>query len=37
VVDEEYRRHRAERMRRVREFDLWELEDSRALKARRRR
>ncbi|MCS5713447.1 hypothetical protein NVV95_02640 [Herbiconiux sp. CPCC 205716] len=37
VVDEEYVRHRAERMRRVREFDLWELEDSRALKARRRR
>ena len=37
VVDEDYRRHRAERMRRVREFDLWELEDSRALKARRRR
>ena len=25
VVDEEYRRDRAERMRRVREFDLWEL------------
>lgn len=35
VVDDEYRRHRAERMRRVREFDLWELADSRYKRPRR--
>lgn len=35
VVDDEYRRHRAERMRRVREFDLWELADSRYGRSRR--
>jgi len=29
VVDADYLRHRAERMRRLREFDLWELADSR--------
>ncbi|MFB2556188.1 hypothetical protein [Herbiconiux liangxiaofengii] len=35
VVDDDYRRHRAERMRRVREFDLWELADSRYKRPRR--
>jgi hypothetical protein len=37
VVDEEYRRHRAERMRRVREFDLWELADSHYARTKRPR
>ncbi|GAA2224050.1 hypothetical protein N1031_00610 [Herbiconiux moechotypicola] len=35
VVDDEYRRLRAERMRRVREFDLWELAESREAAAAR--
>jgi len=35
VVDEDYRRDRDERMRRLREFDLWELADSRRSTRRR--
>jgi hypothetical protein len=40
VVDDDYNRHRDERMRRLREFDLWELADkhySRLPKARGKR
>ncbi|MGA1836245.1 hypothetical protein VD659_04860 [Herbiconiux sp. 11R-BC] len=38
VVDDDYRRHRDERMRRLREFDLWELADrSYARTAKRKR